>query len=272
MNSNAPIPPGEGASLPPSLPEKVAPHHDPKYGPTAAIIVTIGAFFASQIVVGAIIGFLPAITGWTSERVTELLRANVFAQFLMTLAVEVLLLFLLWLFVRSRKISLKSIGLVRPELRDVGYAILGYITYLAIFILVSQFIKAIVPGLNFNQEQDIGFSQSTTGTSLLLVFASLVILPPIAEEITFRGFLYTGLRNKLPKVAAAIITSILFALGHLQLGSGNAPLWAAALDTFVLSLILVYLRDKTKSLWSPIYVHMIKNCLAFLVLFVFRTL
>jgi len=274
MNSNAPIPPDAKGVLPPPRAEKVSSsqQNNPKYGPVAAILVAIGAFFVSQIIVGAAIGLLPAITGWSSEKVAELLRDNVLAQFLMTLAVEAVLLFLLWLFIRSRKISLRAIGLARPEARDVGYAILGYIAYLAIFIAVSQLAKTILPGLDFNQEQEIGFSQSTAGVSLIIVFASLVILPPIAEEITFRGFLYTGLRNKLPKIIAAIITSVLFALGHLQLGSGNAPLWAAALDTFVLSMILVYLRDKTKSLWSPIYVHMIKNCLAFFVLFVFKTL
>lgn len=274
MNSSAPIPPGGSAVLPPAQAEKTGSNNPkkPKYGPVAAILVTAGAFFASQVIVGAVIGLLPKITGWNSEKIAELFNANVLVQFLMILAIEVVLLFLLWLFIRSRKISFRSIGLARPEARDVGYAILGYIAYLAIFITVSQIAKAVLPGLDFKQEQEIGFSQSTTGVSLIIVFASLVILPPIAEEITFRGFLYTGLRNKLPKITAAIITSVLFALGHLQLGSGNAPLWAAALDTFVLSMILVYLRDKTKSLWSPIYVHMIKNCLAFLVLFVFKTL
>jgi len=240
------------------------------YGPIAAIIVTVSAFFGAQIIVGLLIGLLPAVMRWEIDRVEALLAESVPAKFLIILFVEVLTLWLLWLFVRSRKVTLKSIGLVRPEVRDISYAIVGYVAYFALFIAISIVAKAAVPGLDLNQEQEIGFSRGTSGGALWLVFASLVILPPVTEEIVMRGFLYTGLRNKLPKLAAAFITSVLFAAAHLQWGSGNALLWVAALDTFVLSMILVYLRDKTGSLWSPILVHMFKNGLAFVLLFIYK--
>ena len=101
----------------------------------------------------------------------------------------------------------------------------------------------------------------------MLVFISLVLLPPVVEEIVARGFLYTGLRSKLPKIVAALITSALFAAAHLQWGSGAPLLWVAALDTFTLSLVLVYLREKTGGLAASMGVHMLKNGLAFVVLF-----
>lgn len=242
----------------------------PKYGPFAAIFVTVGAFFASQLLVGLAIGLLPALLGWEVARVEALLKDSVLAQFLTILAVEVVLLWLLWQFMKSRRISLRSIGLVKPEYRDITYAIFGYIAYFALLVVLTALVQDIFPGVDFEQEQEIGFNRSTTGSALWLVFASLVILPPITEEIVCRGFLYTGLRNKLPKIVAAIITSIIFALAHLQWGSGNPLLWAAAVDTFILSMVLVYLREKTGSLWSPILVHMMKNGLAFALLFVFR--
>ena len=71
-------------------------------------------------------------------------------------------------------------------------------------------------------------------------------------------------------VPAAIITSLMFAVGHLQFGSGAPLLWVAALDTFVLSLVLCYIREKTDSLWPGIFIHAIKNALAFSVLFLFK--
>src|SRR5262249_37045858 len=108
------------------------------------------------------------------------------------------------------------------------------------------------------------------GSALWLVFISLVILPPITEEIMIRGFLFTGLRSKLSLIKAGLITSVLFAIPHLQPGSGQPLLWMAGVDTFILSLILVYLREKTGSLAASIGVHAIKNFVAFLALFVVK--
>lgn len=269
-SSNAPVPPNRHPDANQAKPSHVLKNESIKYGPVAAIAITIGTFFASQFLVGLSFGLLPVLLGWDVSRVDSWLTESVLARFMTILAVEAVMLWLLWQFMKSRNISLASIGLVKPEIRDISYAIIGYVSYFVLFIALTIAVKGFFPGLDLEQEQQIGFSRSTTGNALWLVFASLVILPPIAEEIVCRGFLYTGLRNKLPKITAAIITSIIFAAAHLQWGSGNALLWAAALDTFVLSIILVYLRDKTESLWSPILVHMIKNGLAFSLLFIFH--
>ena len=124
---------------------------------------------------------------------------------------------------------------------------------------------------NMNQKQDLGFSTATTGLPLGLIFISLVILPPLVEEALFRGFLYGGLRGKLKPISAALITSALFALPHtFGNDAGASLLWVASVDTFLLSLILVYLREKTGSLWPGIFLHMLKNGLAFASLFLFH--
>lgn len=240
------------------------------YGPAAAVLVTLGTYFASQVVIGLMVSLLPLVTGWSVERLQLWLDESAFAQFIMILSVEIVTLWLIWLFLQMRSVALKNIGLIKPHLRDIGYVIGGYIVYFALFIVISSIASVFIPGLNLEQEQEIGFSKDLVGVGLLFAFISLVILPPIAEEIIARGFLYTGLRSKLPKVKAAIITSILFAVAHLQWGSGNALLWVAALDTFVLSMILVYLREKTGSLWAPIGTHMLKNTVAFALLFIFK--
>jgi membrane protease YdiL (CAAX protease family) len=85
-----------------------------------------------------------------------------------------------------------------------------------------------------------------------------------------RGFLYSTLKKALPTAGAVILTSLLFAGAHLPEGGAAGPLYIAALDTFVLSLILIYLREKTGSLWASITLHACKNGVAFLALFVFH--
>jgi membrane protease YdiL (CAAX protease family) len=237
------------------------------YGPLAAIFVGIGAFFAAQVIAGIVLLIYYYASGTTEENLQD---NPVVLQFFTVLIVEAATIWLLWLFMRGRKVRWPDIGLVKPRFRDAGYAVVGYIIYFALLIAATQLASKYIPGFDLEQEQELGFDKATTGGSLWLIFISLVILPPIVEEIVARGFLYTGLRTKLPVISAALITSALFGLAHLAGGEGGTMIWAAVLDTFVLSLILCGLREKTGSLWAPISVHMFKNALAFAVLFVFK--
>jgi membrane protease YdiL (CAAX protease family) len=78
-----------------------------------------------------------------------------------------------------------------------------------------------------------------------------------------RGYLYSGLRKSWKFLPALLVTSLLFGLAHLQLGSGAAVLWAAGVDTFTLSLVLVYLRETTGALYAGMLVHSLNNLIAF---------
>jgi membrane protease YdiL (CAAX protease family) len=205
--------------------------------------------------------------GWSQLHITNWLDNSVTGQFALIVLVEALTLLLLWAFLKRRRASFRDLGLKRPRLTDIGYALAGFAAYFVVYIGVLTAAQQLVPSLNINQDQQLGFNTSTTGPALIYIFISLVLLPPIVEEIMTRGFLYTGLRSKLPKIIAALITSVIFASAHLQWGSGAPLLWVAALDTFTLSMVLVYLREKTDSLAAPMGVHMIKNGLAFVVLF-----
>jgi len=119
--------------------------------------------------------------------------------------------------------------------------------------------------INLGQKQELGFDQLFTSGQKLLALVSLVVLPPIIEETVFRGFLFSGLRKKCNFIVAALVTSVLFASLHL-LASSQGPLWIAGLDTFVLSLVLCYLREKTGALWAPMMLHALKNVIAFTIL------
>jgi membrane protease YdiL (CAAX protease family) len=53
---------------------------------------------------------------------------------------------------------------------------------------------------------------------LPILFVSIVIAAPIAEELFFRGFMFAGLRRQLPFLAAAAISGLVFASAHAQSG------------------------------------------------------
>jgi membrane protease YdiL (CAAX protease family) len=120
--------------------------------------------------------------------------------------------------------------------------------------------------VDLDQKQELGFDHLKGNIEYVMAFVSLVIIPPFVEEAIFRGFLYTGLRKKLPFIYAALATSLLFAVPHL-LESSSGPLWIAGIDTFLMSLVLCHLREKTGALWAGMLIHFLKNGIAFIALY-----
>ena len=166
------------------------------------------------------------------------------------------------------KTNFSAIGLSRwPRLSDLGWAALAFPVYYLILITSLIVVKAFVPGLDLEQKQDLGFNATYHGWQLVGIFFALVVVPPITEEVVFRGFIFGSLKKAMPLIIAAIVTSIIFGAGHLMEGSGSQPLYIAGIDTFILSMILIYLRQKTSQLWSSIFLHAFKNGLAFATLF-----
>lgn len=239
------------------------------WSPLESIGVTLFIYFAAQIFGSLLASIFPMLAGWDEERLVSWLGNDAFGQFILMGMISAVSLLLLMLFLRRRGAPMSSIGLNRkPKFSDVGYALIALVGYFASYIIIASIVKVVIPAVNLEQEQQLGFD-NVSNFQLPLVFVSLVILPPIVEEIMTRGFLYTGLKKGLPHLPAVIITSSIFAIAHLQAGSGAPLLWVAAIDTFVLSVFLIYLRDKTDSLWSPMVLHGLKNFIAFLSIFVF---
>jgi membrane protease YdiL (CAAX protease family) len=73
-------------------------------------------------------------------------------------------------------------------------------------------------------------------------------LPPLGEEILVRGYLFSGLRMVWRFLPAVIVTSLLFGAAHLEFGGGGPLVWAAAIDTFILSVVLCFLRERSGAL------------------------
>lgn len=229
-----------------------------KLFPVIVLPLAVMTYVFSQIITELFAPPLVTLTG----------GSLVMAQFLTIILFYGSVVTLTWGSLKILGINFKTIGLKKPRWIDISYALAGFAAYFVLYVVMSLIAKAVFPGIDFEQKQQIGFESARQLSQLLPVFISLVIVPPFAEEIFFRGFLYTGLRKGWPMWLATIVTSALFALVHLQFGNGAPLLWVAAIDTFTLSIVLVILREKTNSLSSPIMLHMLKNGLAFTLLFV----
>lgn len=227
------------------------------------LLYAVPAFVASFLLsIGVIIAF-----GSDQARATSWIEDAASAQFLYIVLTETLIIGGLFWLLRHLHETWRSIGvLARVRWNVLGYIAAGTLAYYAVYVVVILTASALFP-IDLEQEQQLGFDKNVAGLDKLLVFAALVILPPVVEEIMFRGFLYTRLKRALSIKWAAVVVSIVFAAAHLQVGSGAALLWAAAIDTFVLSLVLVYLREKTGHIWASVGVHALKNFVAFTILF-----
>lgn len=234
--------------------------------PILIILTGVVIFFIAQYAASFLMSLYASIRGWDYQQANSWLTNSVTAQFFFVLFFETIVIGLLYGIFKHYHRSLATIGLKRPRLVDGAYGLVAYPVYLIIYLAVLAISIHFFPSLNVNQSQNIGFNSVHGTYQLVLTFFSLVILPPIAEELLFRGFLFEGLKKSMPVIYAAIITSVIFAAAHLPEGS-SGPFWVGALDVFTLSLVLVYLKQKTKTLWPGIVLHALKNMVAFVSLF-----
>ena len=98
-----------------------------------------------------------------------------------------------------------------------------------------------------------------SGGERVIAFLVLVVIAPIFEEIIFRGWLYGKLRAKMEAPIAIVIVSLLFGIMHFQ--------WNVGVNVFALSVVLCALREITGTIYAGILTHMIKNGVAFYLLY-----
>lgn len=147
-----------------------------------------------------------------------------------------------------------------PTWTDILLAPIGFIVFMLVAVFLVSLMTVLLPGINWNQEQNIGFNSLISNGDFLLAFVSLVIIAPVAEEVIFRGWLYGKLRAKIPAIPAMIVVSLLFGIVHGQ--------WNVGVTVFVMSIAMCTLREITGTIWGGILIHMLKNGIAFYMLFV----
>ena len=126
------------------------------YGAVAAVVVGLGSFFVAQFGAVLLIALPLAVVGWDEQRFSAWLASSNYATFVVSLAVSLLTLALIAVFLRRRKTSFAAIGLKRPAAKDFGYGLLGLLLYFVVTVLAITLVKSLVPGLDLEQEQELG--------------------------------------------------------------------------------------------------------------------
>jgi uncharacterized protein len=155
----------------------------------------------------------------------------------------------------GRAVRSWQFGLRRPP---VGWWTAARLIFLllVVFVVLSVIWSEV---LNPSKEKLLEQLGTNEGTLLLLLSAALTcIVAPICEEMLFRGYIFTALRNWRGTLPAALITAVLFGGVHV----GSAP----ALDLIPLAGLgfgLCLLYRYTGSLYPAIVAHALNNSLAF---------
>lgn len=142
---------------------------------------------------------------------------------------------------------LRRLGFRRFKRSAFGWMALTFVLYLAFTIFYSLVITE-------PKQKDIAESFGPTVVQVLLI----VIAAPIAEETCFRGMLFGGLREKLPRLAAALITGLIFGGLHALTGVTAVP------PLIVFGFLLALLYERTGSIVPGILLHMLNNSIALL--------
>jgi membrane protease YdiL (CAAX protease family) len=242
---------------------------DRVFGSILIVFSSIVAFFGGQLG-GGLLTVLVLSFAYKPEEIRGVLNSNIPAQAAIVILVEVTTVAIVYglLSLRSLKVTDELQLQKRPSKLVIYDALLTFGLYFLASFGVIMLLSVMLPSIDINQEQQIGF-ETTTIATLPLVFLCLVIAVPIGEEVLFRGYLYKGLEKFTNSYyLSSMITSIVFGVAHLELWSASgAPNWIAGVDTLVFSWFLVWAYKKEKSLWTPIVMHCIKNFLAFITIF-----
>ncbi len=100
------------------------------------------------------------------------------------------------------------------------------------------------------QDIVVGVARGDLATKLYVAFAAIIVAP-FGEECFFRGFLYNILKDRWGRIAAAIISSLMFASIHLALPQ--------FIMLFIMALFQCVLYERARSIWIPIFSHTLFN-------------
>jgi membrane protease YdiL (CAAX protease family) len=153
-----------------------------------------------------------------------------------------------WLAVRKYRVGWDVLGLRRF---DAGTLALGC-GLMIISLIFNASYSAFLAVFGLRAQVDLVPIFAELSSPWWLLLAGIVVAP-VVEELFFRGFLYAGLAQRYSWRKAAVISSALFALIHLQ------PL--AIVPIFLLGYLFAYLYERSKSIWPAILMHVTTNAL-----------
>jgi CAAX protease family protein len=239
---------------PPTLPEEPveappAPRTVPVWMP---FVTLLGVLIIVNLVGAAVIGVL-AVSDSSFDSADDLPDS---ATIPLTFFQDLVFVYGGWITIKLffGRATREQFGLVRPT--GLGNAIKwGFIAYGG-FWLVTIVLSAI-----FGQPDDqalVTDIKEEDALGVLIAWGLLIcVLAPVVEEFFFRGFMFTVFSRRLGALWGAVLTGVVFGLGHAP----AEPIQLIALGAFGVGLCLLYWR--TQSIIPCMALHALNNSITF---------
>lgn len=138
--------------------------------------------------------------------------------------------------------------------------IVGYFTMMCFNFCVSYILVLLLPDSTNPNNAAIG---ELVFEDYGMMKTSLMFFTPIVEEMLFRAGMFGMLRELSGRKVAYIVSVLLFALYHVWSFAVIEPLyWIYMLQYIPAGYLLARCYERTNSIWSSIFFHMMVNSVA----------
>ncbi|WP_395659765.1 lysostaphin resistance A-like protein [Nocardioides sp.] len=209
-------------------------------------------------------GTTRAGTAWRVVAALEVLVAGVLVVADL-LVPSLVLVVMAGLSLAVRRVGFSSLGLVRAPfgpltLRMLAFAAAWTVVQLALLMPLANHLSG--------RRQDLsGFADVEGDVALLALFLVLSwTLAAFVEELAFRGYLQTRVRevigqSRLAVPVAVLVTSVLFGLLHTE--QGAIGVLVVSLDGIAFSVV----RYRYDTVWASVLAHGFNNTIGFVAFF-----
>lgn len=177
---------------------------------------------------------------------------------IMTQAMFLLIVFAFAFYIKANPIEVFSLR--KPKILAVIRSLILYILGFMVVIFITNLILKLLPE-NMKVVEALNDALYIKDNILLNIII-IAGTPAICEELLFRGFIYSSLKNiqtnnknsKKPVVFAILVSSLLFGIMHMN--------FIRIIPTTILGLIFSYSLYKSGSIFVPMLLHFINNTIS----------
>lgn len=173
-----------------------------------------------------------------------------------TVVVQLLILLFPLLYLWYLKADFKKVlSLQMPKVLHILAALFVWIGGFSLMCMLAVLLTKIFPESTQSMADTMAEYVRQPFWVLVLVMA---VMPAVGEELMFRGFIFGTLKRRWRVLPAMLVTSAIFGIYHMSLSK--------FFTTALLGFMLVYVVEKTGSIFCSMLMHFCNNLVAVVVM------
>lgn len=222
------------------------------------LVLIVGFFFIGQIILPVVFGFTGGI--FKLSITTLDLRYKAIYVLVTYLSMAITGISVLYFSIKSFLPLPKDWFQFKWLSNWILWGLGGYFVAFPLVVIVSLVNQQIWQGKGGSNPLLLLALESQDKFALIIFFLTASLAAPLFEEVIFRGFLLPSLTRYLPVWGAIIVSSLIFALAHLNLSE--------VLPLATLGIVLGFVYTRSRNLLSSMLLHSLWNSGTLISLFI----